>query len=162
MSEARDVDAMSLEQLRDEVWYWRTDAAAQLGTLMLVVGGGCKDLRGTPRKRAAYLVDLLGSAVAGEVHEICFVCAEPLRPGEAAINDVEMGDMHAACPTLCSGPPIQPGDKVFMDPEGIVWEGDGPKPDHIVAHAVERLYSAARIVEKLAAAQAVLSKAKAA
>lgn len=149
----RDPDTMSLEDLRDEVWFWRTEAAASLHErriqLRLARERGGRGV-GLLKREIERLRALLTSALAGELHEGCPACGEPIRPGDACLSDVEMGQMHAMCPIGGRVSTVRPGDRVYMEPEAIVWEGEGPKPDHLIAFSHERLYTTAQVAEAVA------------
>lgn len=170
MEALRKIDDLSLEQLRDEVWFWRTDAAARLFFRM----GEVRDTKVTTkagweaRRRLSGLIESLSDALAGKYHPECFACLQPIRPGDAVITDVTEGGMHAECPVDGQPSTAKPGDKIFMDPESIVIDEDHPeggeareKPDHLVAHAASRLYSEEQIVAKVEAARALLEQAAA-
>lgn len=163
---ANTVDQLTIEQLRDEVWFWRTDAAARLYFRMDDV----KQTRATThagreaRRHLAGDAETLSDALTGRYHPECFACALPIFPGHAVISDVNEGEMHAECPAEGRERTIKPGDKVFMDRESIVTDEDHPeggeladKPDHIVAHAASRLYSDEQIAARLDAARALLN-----
>lgn len=168
MSEHRKVEDLTLDELRDEVWLWRTDAAARLY-------GRMDDVRkSSPRARAGrearrHLcgdVETLSDALAGVYDPICFACLLPIKPGDAVICDVDEGEMHAACPVDGQPSTAKPGDKIYMEPESIVIDEDHPeggdpalKPDHIVAHEASRLYSHDQLVDRLTAARALLGAA---
>lgn len=162
MSEAevvtvRDPDAMTEAQLRDEVWFWRTEAAAGLSERRIQLKLARETKRGgigLLKREIERLEALLAAALAGELHDRCFACGSEIRPGDACLSDVEMGEMHAMCPIDGRASTVAPGDKVYMEPESLVWEGDGPKPDHLVAFAHERLYTTAQIAAKLERAAA--------
>ena len=166
MDKARDVEALSIEELRAEVWFWREGAAATLGAKMLwleAMNDGDARRRGIKRvrKQVTTLSAQLQEALAGEYWSLfCEACGGPVKPGQAVISDVDCGEMHADCADGGWGR-YKPGDKLFLEPEAIAWEGEGPKPDHIVCHASERLYTTAQLVEQLGRARAALAGAKA-
>lgn len=160
------VDHLTIEQLRDEVWLWRIDAALRLFNRMDAVKQTRAATRAgrEARRDLAGDVETLGDAMAGRYHPDCFACGLPIIPGDAVISDVNEGEMHAECPAEGRERTIKPGDKVFMDRESIVIEEDHPdggdladKPDHIVAHAASRLYSDKQIAARLDTARALLS-----
>lgn len=165
----RPIDVLTVEELRDEVWYWRTDAAARLFFLMdaVKVTSPRANAGREARRHLAGLIETLSEALRGEYHPACFCCAEPIRPGDAVISDVTEGEMHAECPAPGERSTFRPGGKVFMEPESIVIDEDHPeggdpalKPDHLVAHEASRLYTHEQIVAKLETARAVLGGAE--
>lgn len=163
MSEARDVEAMNLEELRAEVWYWREEAAADLAFRVSEYqrgGSGAFRTRQALRDRIRCLAEQLEGALGHDLFQACEACGEAVKPGQAVISDADGGELHATCMGAPSG--CQPGDKLFVDPAAIVWEGEGPKPDHIVAHASSRLYDLAGLREEIGKAFAALAGAKAA
>lgn len=164
MAEYRKVEDLSLEDLREEVWFWRTDAAAGLASMIA-------ERQARPPSEAeaeesegllAYAAEALHDALRGRYHERCFACGFSIQPGDAVISDVNEGEMHASCPDQEGGAQaIKPGDKVFMDRDSIVIDQDHPeggeaseKPDHIVAHEATRLYTHEQIVAKVTTAMA--------
>lgn len=155
-----DPDTMSVEDLRDEVWFWRDNAAAtlvqEIVKLRMLEEGG---RRGVVRKRRSIqsVADLLEAALFGDVNATCFACGLPIRAGDACISDVEGGEMHAECPDSGRASTLKPGDKVFVDPDSIVWEGEGPKPDHLIAHACERLFTVDQLVRRVDEARAAIA-----
>lgn len=167
MSQTNKVEDLTLEQLRDEVWLWRTEATARLFFTMGEVEASSPRSRvgHDARRRLNAEVETLSDALAGNYHPSCFVCGFSIRPGDAVLTDVNEGEMHAECPQHEGGPQAAaPGDKIYMDPESIVIDEDHPeggdpalKPDHLVAFAAGRLYSDEQIVAKIEAARLLLT-----
>ena len=158
MSEFQKIEDLSIETLREEVWMWRTDAAARLATLAVEVDSTNPHSRVGMNARREFRgeAETLNDALAGRYHPRCFCCGFSIRPGDAVIQDVSEGEMHADCPSEEGGVQVlRPGDKVFMEPDSIVIDEDHPdggeagdKPDHIVAHESARLYTHEQIVAK--------------
>jgi hypothetical protein len=149
----RDPDTMSEQDLREEVWFWRENAAAGLGFARVdlkIAREMKKGGIGALKKRIDEFVSMLTSALTGDLHEGCGACGFSIRPGDACIWYEDIGEAHAACPAFEGGPQAaQVGDRIEMEPEAIVWEGEGPPPDHLVAHAHDRLYTTAVIATKI-------------
>lgn len=162
----RDPGAMTEAELREEVWFWRTEAASGLFFLTVEARAAMeKDPEGTEtfqlRDRVRQRREALISALTGDLFDSCDVCTDPILWGAACLRDVEMGDVHAECmgaPMPGAGP-IAPGDKVQCDPEGIVGPDDEPIPDSdgiLIAYAHDRLYTTPQILKRLDEAAALL------
>ena len=83
--EFRRVEDLSLEQLRDEVWLWRTDAAARLAVHVV------EDRRPTKAERRREMhgvAETLYGALTSKYHDTCFACGFSIHPGDAVISDV--------------------------------------------------------------------------
>jgi len=166
-----DPDAMTAEQLRDEVWYWRTEAAADLGFRLCEVENPDlrTDFRGraTLKRRVEARVSLLSNALSGDIFEACSICGEAIRPGVALIRDVDMGDCHAECmgdPEIKREGGARPGDTILVDPESVVGFDDEPDPEsdgRLIAHEHSRLYTTDQIAAKLEMARAAIGRGSA-
>lgn len=162
-----DPDTMTVEQLREEAWFWRANAAASLFFALVDLrhhgAGGTFRSRRALTRRIRELVELLDNALTGDLHQTCGICGEPLRPGQAALSDLDMGDVHAHCSGdpigRAAGEPAQPGDRIQCDPESIVDADGDPMPDTdgiLTAYPIDRLYTTADLLAKVAEARELL------
>lgn len=155
VSEANDPGVMSEDQLRAEVWFWRTRAADELQRLhrRIAVGFVAQEHVADLSSRASVWAGLLEGAMTGDDVDKCPLCSEVLVPGQAALREVEEGEVHAEC----LGTPIgdgQAGDRFQLDPESVVDADDEPDPDSdgvLVSHAYAPAKTTAEIAGIVAA-----------
>jgi len=91
-----------LAQLREEVHFWRANAAATLSTAVMMAEAAAR--KGDTDEEARILVSTilpqstaLRDALAGDYHEYCESCGKPLLDGQPVVSDVDCGDIHAQC-----------------------------------------------------------------
>lgn len=99
----RAVESLTLEQLRDEVTYWRQDAAARL--LMALALAKAAEIKGEEDRCAQITVSTifptraaLSNALNGEVYwPVCEGCSSPVHPGDAVYAYEDGGEGHCDC-----------------------------------------------------------------
>jgi hypothetical protein len=150
--DAIDPAAMSEDQLRAEVWYWREAASHQLWNLVQALKDAVPDSSAARRlaEQAREIASALEDALTGDGLDKCALCGDVLVPGMAALREVTEGDVHAECLGELTEGEGKPGDSYQLDPEGVVDENDEPTPDGdgvLIAHA----YRPARTTEDMVA-----------
>lgn len=146
-----DPTEMSPDQLREEVWHWRKNTAATLSFARSWAQAAEKTdqnlaadvrVRVLMPQRAA-----LAEALAGDFHQACEACGQPLLNGQMVFQGHDSNDMHAAClgdVTSTEG---------FVDPDGDPLPADAPIPQ---PHVYDDGFDAARIAEELRLTDAYL------
>ncbi len=121
---------MSLQQLRDEVAYWRAEARASLhfaltDARMAADKGDHERAEDIIRDRLRQSAGSLESALNGEIHMLCEACGKPLRDGQLTIASDDTNDVHAEC--MGATPENLATGGIWVDPQSIVtWDGEPP------------------------------------
>ncbi len=100
---------LTVEQLREEVEFWRANSAAFLWSMKI----GVEAARVRGQHDFATIIEVnymmphataLELALGGEYHETCEACTKPLLRGQLVFQNTDGGELHAAClggqPTL--------------------------------------------------------------
>lgn len=98
---ALTVGDLTRDQLRDEVSYWRQNAAAQVQMALAELNQQPTPeqppWRYSVERRLREQVANLGCALRGDLFESCGACPEPIRPGDPVVQYEDVGEVHARC-----------------------------------------------------------------
>jgi hypothetical protein len=121
------VDAET-HRLCEEVAFWRKNSAATIEMLLASIEASA--MRGEIARATDLEVNILRpqvaaltEALAGDFHQRCEACGDPLLNGQPVFSDINGGEFHAAC----VGEPAS--NEGFVDEDGEPLAPDAPRPE---------------------------------
>lgn len=154
------VEHLSAKAAREEVRFWRAEAAATLEMAMSLLTSHRKN--GNLDQEAELAVGqfnplrrALQDAIAGEYFERCESCLEPVREGDLVVDFADVGEVHARCCGV-EGEDLRAGFEIPVGPESLeLDEGeDIPANPCLTVFAHAEHYTHDKVAEILAKALA--------
>ena len=144
----RRIETMTVEELREEVNFWRQNAACWLSSALFATAEGAMGLKAwrynrSPGRQVRELSSVLGEALTGEgMFPGCEGCGKPVKPGELVVSFEDVGEMHARC-AGASGDQLRDGGRIPVPLESLsLEEGEAPPDDPALSvYASSDLYT---------------------
>ncbi len=163
MIDFRRIEAMSPDELREEVSHWRQTFACYLSDALRAVEdpAAAKHWRRehSPGRRVRELAAVLAQALTGEeMFPSCERCGSPVKPGQLVVRFDDVGEVHAAC-AGAEADQLHEGGRIDVPAEMCVLEEGEPAPadPHLPIFTASDLYTPEQIAGWLAKGRAWLT-----